>query len=548
MLPNETFNVIPEPKKPTRKKKGNESFAPPSGDGNIIVDNFGVNAGGVYGTVLDIEGSVRTESELIKKYRDIALYPDVDSAIEHIVNESISDLGNERLVDLDLSDLSLSASTKKKIADEFKTVTDLLKFETNGHNIFKQWYIDGRIYYHKIVDADKISDGIQELRYLDPRKMKRVSIVSDKSKNKNIPNSVAAYSVTDEFFVYTPNVVSPNGRQSYSNGGKNSIRIPITEIAYATSGEIDHDANLVKSFLHKAMRPVNQLKMVEDSLVIQRLVNAPQRRVFYVDTGNMSKVNSEAHIRNQMTLYRNKAVYDPVSGEIRDDRKFSALTEDFWIPRQNGSTATSIDTLPSSGDLGQIQDVEFFQKKVFQSLNVPISRLTDSGSVSFGRQTEVTRDEIAFAKFVQRLRGHFQELFIDILKTQLILKNIVTVIDWDAISSDIKFIFTEDSYYAEAKESEILRNRMELVTEITPYIGIIFSKEYVQSKILKMTDKEIKEMNSQISKEKIAVMSDPVASEMQAQLQQQYASTPSVATLPGSDATGKQVQNYDEDQ
>lgn len=549
MIPTDTFSVIPEPPKSKRTKaKSQESFAPPIDSGTIVVDNFGVNAGGVYGTVLDIEGSIKTESDLIRKYREIAEYPDVDNAIENIVNEAISDLDNDRLVELDLKELDLSAATKKKISNEFKELTNLLNFEIDGHNIFKRFYIDGRIYYHKIIDETKPSDGIQELRFLDPRKMKRVSLVSDKSRNKRVPNAVASYSVDEEFFVYTPNAVVTNGRQSFSNGAKGAVKIPIKDIAFATSGWVDHDLNLVRSYLHKAIRPVNQLKMVEDSLVIQRLVNAPQRRVFYVDVGNMSKVNSEAHIRNQMTLYRNKAVYDPVSGEIKDDRKFAALTEDFWVPRQNGSNATQIDTLQSSGNLGQIEDIEYFQKKLFQSLSVPLSRLSDTGSIAFGRQTEVTRDEIAFSKFVQRLRGQFQTLFLDILKTQLILKNIVTEVDWDNFFSDIKFVFTEDSYYAEAKASEIMRNRLEMVTEMTPYIGVFFSRKYIQSEILKLTEEQIKEIDNEINTEKSIILSQPPVTEMQMQLQQQYASMPTSPTLPGSGQPGKTVQNYNEDQ
>ncbi len=548
MLPTDTFTSIPEKKTTPRKKKPVESFAPPTGDGSIVIDNYGVNAGGVFGTVIDIEGSIKTESDLIRKYREVSEYPDVDNAIENIVNEAISDLDNDKLVNLDLSVIEVSDATKKKIIAEFENVSNLLRFETDGHNIFKRFYIDGRIYYHKIVNTDKLTDGIQELRFLDPRKIKRVSVISDKSRTRNVlSSSSASYSVDEEFFVYTPNVIGINGKPIHANGNRGAIKIPLADIAYATSGWIDHDNNLVRSYLHKAIRPVNQLKMVEDSLVIQRLVNAPQRRIFYVDTGNMSKANSEAHVRNQMNLYRNKAVYDPATGEIRDDRKFAALTEDFWVPRPNGTNATSIDTLPASNTLGQIDDIEYFQKKLFQSLGVPLSRLTETGGVTFGRQAEVTRDELAFSKFVQRLRGQFQVLFLDILKTQLILKNIVTEVDWDNFFNKIKFIFSQDSYYAEAKASEILRNRLELIVEMTPYIGTFFSKKYIQSKILKMTDEEIKEEETNINNEKTAILATPPVTEMQMQLQQQYLSQPSQQSLPGTDQPGKQVQNYSEE-
>lgn len=482
-------------KKP--KPEATKSFAPPidSDGASVVIDSpnvqGGVNASGYFGTYLDIEGQSRTENELIKRYREIATYPEVDMAIEDIVNEAISDLEDERLVTLDLSDVKISDGLKNKIHKEFDEVTKLLDFEKSGHNTFKRWYIDGRIYFHKVVDEKNPAKGIKELRYLDPRKMKKiVSVIKDMSKQ-----GAEVYTKTDEFFMYTnTNAQRGNGYQFQGVTAARGTKIPLDEIAYVTSGEIDYDQNLIMSYLHKAIKIVNQVRMMEDALVIYRMSRAPERRIFYVDTGNMPKPQAEAHIKNLMTTYRNKTVFDSATGQIKDDRKFAAMIEDFWIPRQGGSNATEIDTLAGGENLDQIADLLYFQKNLYKALNVPVSRLsTDTNTVAFGRQSEVNRDELKFSKFVSRLRRKFSELFSDILKTQLILKNIFTEQDWDAISDKITYTFSQDSYYAEAKEVEILRNRIELLQELQPYVGIFFDKEYVYKKVLRMTDEEIVE-------------------------------------------------------
>lgn len=484
----------------TKKIKNVSSFAPPvdTDGGAVVIDSPNVQAGGnmaagFFGTYLDVEGSSKTESDLIQRYREIAGYPECDMAIEDIVNEAISDLEDERLVTVNLSDARISESLKKKVQNEFEEVIKLLGFEKTGHNTFKRWYIDGRIYFHKIIDENNPSAGIKELRYLDPRKMKKV-VTAIRSNNSR--TGVEDYAKTDDFFIYTNNAVSRGNVQYQIQGATASraIKIPTADVAYVTSGEVDQDRHLVLSFLHKAIKIVNQVRMMEDSLVIYRLSRAPERRIFYIDTGNMPKPQAEAHVKNLMTTYRNKTVYDSVTGAVKDDRKFAAITEDFWIPRQNGSNSTEIDTLPGGENLDSIADILYFQKNLYKAMNVPVSRLTpDSNVVSFGRQSEVSRDELKFSKFVQRLRRKFSELFMDLLKTQLILKNIFTMEDWESIVDDISFSYSQDSYYAEAKETEILRNRVEILTEISPYIGIFFDKKYVYEKILRMSEEEIQE-------------------------------------------------------
>jgi hypothetical protein len=710
-----------------------KSFAAPIDNEGaaIVIDtpniNAGVNAGGFFGTYVDMEGSAKTEAELIKKYREAAAYPECDMAIEDIVNEAISDLENESVVRIILDDIDVGIGLKKKMEAEFKSVLKLLDFKSNAHSIFKRWYIDGRIYFHKILDTNNPAGGIQELRYLDPRRMKKVVSV-EQQKDKRTGNII--FGKKSEFFVYT--TVDQNAKSNaYQFQGQNStkgIKIPVEEIAYCTSGEIDYDRNIVMSFLHKALKIVNQIRMMEDAMVIYRMSRAAERRIFYVNTGNMPKAQSEAHVNDLMNRYRNKSVYDaclsmdtriplldgrvltlkemqteheagkemwvyscdpitgkfapglvssagitkfdqnvmkltldngetitctldhkfPVwnkgkveardlivgdsmipfytrnevihgskspyqqifenaskkwkfthrevstwkdlqgidneyvafkdelnkntvhhkdynrfnnlptnltrmsrddnfeyrnhkitniefltetmdvgtlgidkeeiyhnyhtfalesgiytcnsTGEIRDDRKFSAMIEDFWIPRQDGSNSTEIDTLEGGTNMSDLGDVAYFQKNLYKALNIPASRIgTDGTMINFGRQSEVNRDEIKFSKFVQRLRLKFQEILIDVLKTQLILKGIFTAQDWESVVDDIVLEFSQDSYYAETKESEIIRNRVEILNEMQPLVGVYFDREYVFKKILRLTDDEISAMQEGIS-------------------------------------------------
>jgi hypothetical protein len=485
----------------TRKKKDdgtrNQSFVNPTSDDGTNLVQAGSGAG-YFGAVVDIEGSVKNEADLIKRYRDIATFPECDMAIEDVVTESIAAIDDEEPVAVDLDDVKLSDGIKKKIVDEFDEVLTLLDFNTRGHDIFRRWYVDGRLYYQKIVDEKRPKDGIQELRYIDPRKIKKVREV----RKELSPSGIQIIKDIEEYFVYSERGLTPgsNGNPNIGTGdfSTKGIKISPDAITYITSGLIDLDRNVVLSYLHKAIKPVNQLRMMEDALVIYRMSRAPERRIFYIDTGRLPTAKAEQYLKDIQTKYRNKIVYDAASGEIRDDRKYMSMLEDFWIPRIEGGRGTEITTLPGGENLGVIDDIVYFQKKLYQSLNVPVSRLNpDQSSVIFGRQTEVSRDEMKYGKFISKLRKKFSELFLDLLKTNLLIKGIITEQDWEEIKNAIRFNYQQDEYFAEVKESEVLRNRLELLNEIQPYIGQYFSQEYVFKKILRMNDKDIEQINKQ---------------------------------------------------
>lgn len=509
----------------TKKKKDdgskNQSFVVPSSDDGTSL----VQAGGFFGTYVDVEGSVRNEADLIRRYRDIATFPECDLAIEDIVTESIAAIDDEEPVAIVLDDVKLSDTIKTKIVEEFDEVTQLLDFNTRGHDIFRRWYVDGRIYYHKIIDVNRPKEGITELRYIDPRKIRKVREVQKEIGT----NGVTIIKGIQEYFVYSERGLTPgtNGNPNIGTGDFNTkgIKISPDAITYVTSGLIDLDRNVVLSYLHKAIKPVNQLRMMEDALVIYRMSRAPERRIFYIDVGRLPTAKAEQYVKDIMVKYRNKVVYDAQTGELRDDRKYMSMLEDFWLPRQEGGRGTEITTLPGGENLGVIDDIIYFQKKLYQSLNVPLSRLNpDQSSVMFGRQTEVSRDEMKFGKFVSRLRKKFTELFLDLLKTNLIIKGIITEQDWEDIKNFIRFDFQQDEYFAEVKEGEILRNRIDLLTQIQPYIGTYYSPEYVQKKILRLTDKEIEQINKQ-NKE-----SAPVQPEQQASAAPGQGAEPPVTT------------------
>lgn len=483
----------------TKRKKDdgtrNQSFVPPSSDDGT---NLVQSGAGYFGAVVDIEGSVKNEADLIKRYRDISTFPECDMAIEDVVTESIAAVDDEEPVAVDLDDVKLSDSVKKKIVEEFDEIVTLLDFNTRGHDIFRRWYVDGRLYYQKIVDEKRPKDGIQELRYIDPRKIKKVREI----KKEIGTNGVQIIKDIEEYFVYSERGLTPgtNGNPNIGTGdfSTKGIRINTDAITYVTSGLIDLDRNVVLSYLHKAIKPVNQLRMMEDALVIYRMSRAPERRIFYIDTGRLPTAKAEQYIKDVMTKYRNKVVYDAATGEMRDDRKYMSMLEDFWMPRQEGGRGTEITTLPGGENLGVIDDVVYFQKKLYQSLNVPLSRLNpDQSSSIFGRQQEVSRDELKFVKFISKLRKKFAELFLDLLRTNLLLKGIITEQDWEEIKNTIRFRYNQDQYFAEVKESEILRNRIDLLTQVQPYVGQYFSTEYVFKKVLRMNDKDIEQINKQ---------------------------------------------------
>ena len=498
------------------EKKSKTIVSPVPQNNEDGVDNY--ISSGFYGSYVDIEGQYRTEFDLIKRYREMSLHPECDGAIEDVVNEAlVSDLYDSP-IEIELSNLNATDKLKKAIREEFKYIKELLDFDKKAHEIFRNWYIDGRLYYHKVIDLKAPQEGIKELRFIDPMKMRFVRQEKKKDKNligPNIPgrdeakNGIAPE--IEEYFLYTPKPAYPTNNLG-GGGGAKGTRIAKDAITYCTSGLVDRNKGNVLSYLHKAIKSLNQLRMIEDSLVIYRLSRAPERRIFYIDVGNLPKVKAEQYLRDVMMRYRNKLVYDANTGEVRDDRKFMSMMEDFWLPRREGGRGTEITTLPGGQNLGELSDIEYFQKKLYRSLGVPESRIAADGGFNLGRSSEILRDELKFAKFVGRLRKRFAQMFSDMLKTQLILKNIVSTEDWDKINDHIQYDFLYDNQFAELKESEMLNERLGILATIEPYIGKYYSQEWVRKKVLRQTDGEIIEMDEQIEQEiKDGVIPDPSA-------------------------------------
>jgi hypothetical protein len=476
---------------------------------------------GFYGQYVDIEGVYKSEADLIRRYREMSLHPECDSAIEDVVNEAIvSDL-NDSPVEINLSNLPASDKLKDIIRDEFKYLKEIMDFDKKCHEIFRNWYVDGRIYYHKVIDFNKPSDGIKEVRYIDALKIKYVRKLKKDSKDsfgveyRKVVNGKNELDFgnqeIEEFYMYDPNVGSSQNA-TYRVSDVNNIKIAKDAIVYVTSGLVDRNKQTVLSFLHKAIKALNQLRMIEDSLVIYRLSRAPERRIFYIDVGNLPKIKAEQYLRDVMNRYRNKLVYDASTGEIRDDRKYMAMLEDFWLPRREGGRGTEITTLPGGQNLGELADIEYFQKKLYDSLGVPPTRLAAEGGFNLGRSSEILRDELKFTRFVGRLRKRFSQIFIDLLKTQLILKNIVSLEDWEVLSDHIQFDYVYDNHFSDLKKNELMNDKLGVVAAMDPYLGRYFSAEYVRREILGQTDSEIKEIDAQMKKEiKDGIIPDPSA-------------------------------------
>ena len=479
---------------------------------------------GFYGQYVDIDGVFKSEFELIKRYREMALHPEVDSAIEDIINEAIVSDQNDSPVELDLENLPASAKLKDLIRDEFKTIKEVMNFDKKCHEILRNWYVDGRIYYHKVIDINKPEEGIQEIRYIDPLKIKLVRRLKTdptlrgaiKQVNANNPADIENPEI-EEFYQYDPsatqskNALGAIGQTPFATKQR-PVKIAPDAITFCHSGLVDRNKQTILSYLHKSIKALNQLRMIEDSLVIYRLSRAPERRIFYIDVGNLPKIKAEQYLKEVMNRYRNKLVYDASTGEIRDDRKHMSMLEDFWLPRREGGRGTEITTLPGGQNLGELSDIEYFQKKLYRSLGVPESRIAGSGEgFNLGRSSEILRDEIKFTKFVGRMRKRFASLFNDMLKTQLILKNIVTPEDWDTLSDHIQYDFVYDNHFAELKETELLNERLGVVAAVDPYVGKYFSLDYVRRKILKQKDEEVIEIDKQM-KQEIAdgLLADPM--------------------------------------
>ena len=491
-----------------RKKKAKLiSPAPPNNDDGTSV----VAAGAYFGQYVDIDGIPKSNNdfELIKKYREIALHPECDSAIDDIINESVASDLDFAPVNIELSNLEASDKIKKQIREEFKFIIRLLDFDRKSHDIFRRWYIDGRMFYHKLIDFNKPQEGIKELRYIDALKIKKVrEIVKNKDGAAMVTQDggmTKSYDYGDvvEYYMYFPS--------GYKTTQAKGLKIADDAITFVASGLMDHNRNMTLSFLHKAIKSVNQLRMIEDSLVIYRISRAPERRIFYIDVGNLPKMKAEQYLREVMNRYRNKLVYDSATGEVKDDRKHMSMLEDFWLPRREGGRGTEITTLPGGQNLGELEDVKYFQKKLYKSLNIPLSRLEQESSFTIGRTNEITRDELKFAKFVGRLRKKFSDLFNDLLRTQLLLKGILTMDDWDEMKENIQYDYIFDNHFTELKDNELLTERLNSVGMIEPYLGRYFSVDYVRKQVLHFTDEEIEEMDLQIEKEKeLGIIQDPM--------------------------------------
>lgn len=479
-----------------------QTFAPEVNDDGAIV----VAAGGAYGTYVDLQGTARSEAELITKYRDIAQHPEVDSAVDDIVNEAINVNETEKIVQIVLDDVKgLSDGTKKTITQEFEQILELLNFNQQAYEIFKRFYIDGRLYYHMVIDNAQLKDGIKELRYLDPRKIRKVKEVKQKKDPKT---QATLQKKAGEYYIYQEKgfnqaTIGAAAGAAHASGsyGTQALKIAKDSIVHVTSGLMDVDNKVVLSYLHKVIKPLNQLRTLEDATVIYRVSRAPERRIFYIDVGNLPKMKAEQYLRDMMTRHKNKVVYDSASGEIRDDRKFMTMLEDYWFPRREGGKGTEVQTLPAGQNLGELSDIEYFQKKLYQALNVPVTRMQQDNTFSLGKSSEITRDEIKFNKFIQRLRNRFSQLFLKCLERQLILKGVTTSTDWSQISGTVRFNFAIDNYFAELKEAEILQGRITLLQQVDPFVGKYYSTEWIRKNVLRQSDEDIEEMDSQMDED-----------------------------------------------
>jgi hypothetical protein len=475
-----------------KRKQGQElpSVVPPSPieTGSTVV-NTGVNAGGYYGMVMDLEGTIKNENDLIRRYREVSQYSDCDGAIEDIVNEAIVADEDKRSVELELDELKVSASIKTKIKEEFDNILRILKFDERAHEIFRTWYIDGRLYYQILIDENNIKQGIVELRYIDPRKIRRIKNI----KKERSAQGVDVVKEIEEYYLYNDKGITEQTTQG--------VKLALDSVVYAPSGYVDQNTGMMMSYLHKAIKPVNQLKMIEDSLVIYRISRAPERRIFYIDVGNLPKLKAEQYVSDIMNKFRNKIVYDATTGETRDDRRHLSMMEDFWMPRREGGKGTEITTLPGGQNLGEIQDIEYFQQKLYHALNVPISRLQPQQGFSIGRSQEISRDEVKFNKFIVRLRKKFSVMFSNALRVQLIAKGIIRADEWDNIRPFLKYDYLEDNHFSELKDSEILMQRIQSLQALDPYVGKYYSQTWVRKNILRLDEDEIEQIEKEIADE-----------------------------------------------
>ncbi len=533
-------------------RKG-QSPVPPNAEEAVAIA-----AGGYYGTYVDTDNSARNEFELIRRYRDMALHPEVDSAVDEVVNEFVVSDAHDTPVEINLDNLDAGMGVKRKIRDEFEYIKRLLNFDNRAHEIIRSWYIDGRLFYHKVIDLDNPKKGITELRYIDPMKIKKVrQKINDKPKDSFGQQQIKGtaleyeYGTFVDYYLYNPKgfykggALGPIGDMSLSKG----VKMAIDSITFCPSGLQDLNKRMTLGFLHKAIKGLNQLRMIEDSLVIYRLSRAPERRIFYIDVGNLPKVKAEQYLRDVMARYRNKLVYDSSTGEMRDDKKHMSMLEDFWLPRREGGRGTEITTLPGGQNLGELKDVEYFKKKLYNSLNLPPSRLTDDNKgFNLGKTTEVLRDELKFNKFIGRLRKRFSEMFQDIIKTQLVLKGVIAPEDWEDMKEHIQYDFLFDNHFNELKNIEMMNQRMITVTQMDPFVGKYFSIEHVRRHVLGQKDKDFREMDKQMNQEIDSglVMSPQDVNSFDTMDRQNAAFQPEIQAQQADDASEREIEKTKE--
>jgi len=469
------------------EKEDLKTFVPPQTDDGAIE----IAPGGSYGTFVDLDGTAKSEAELVSRYREMSMQPECDSAVEDVVNEAIV-MDDQNPIEIVLDNLKQPNSIKNKIREEFETILEMLDFSNKGYDIFRRWYVDGRIYHHIIINDKDPRDGIKELRYIDPRKIRKVR---EKVKSKDPRTGATIYNKEQkEYYLYNPKGITSSATQG--------IKIAVDSISHIHSGLMDSRNNMVLGHLHKAVKPLNQLRMLEDATVIYRLARAPERRIFYIDVGNLPKMKAEQYLRDMMVKHKNKLVYDAATGEVRDDRKFMTMLEDFWLPRREGGRGTEITTLPGGQNLGEMEDVDYFRRKLYKSLNVPITRMEADNQFNLGRASEITRDEIKFNKFVQRLRNRFTHLFDGLLEIQLVLKGVLSRSDWEQMRNTIHYDFKEDNYFSELKNTEIMTERLRLAGEIDPLVGKYYSMKWVRENVLRMSEDDIKQVDQEIDAER----------------------------------------------
>jgi len=503
------------------QKTTQQSFSPPATDDGALT----ITSAAYYGTYVDLDGTAKNEVELISRYREMAMQPEIESAIDDIVNEAIVQDDDGKITDIILDNLKAPDKIKKAIKDEFQILLRLLNYQNMAQDVFRRYYVDGRLYYHAIIDKEKPTEGIKELRYIDPRKLRKVR---EMKKQKDERTGADVMQTVNEYYIYNDKVVTG----ASSNFGPVGIRITTDSIVSIVSGLMDSRRAVVLSYLHKAIKPLNQLRMIEDATVIYRISRAPERRIFYIDVGNLPKLKAEQYLRDIMVKYKNKLVYDSNTGEVRDDRKHMSMLEDFWLPRREGGKGTEITTLPGGQNLGELEDVKYFQKKLYGALSVPISRLEPNQGFSLGRTSEITRDELKFSKFVDRLRNKFTDMFDQALRIQCVLKGICTAEEWDIFKENIHYDFIKDNNFAELKEAELMNQRLSLLGAVDPYTGRYFSQAWIQRNVLRLTDDQIKEMETEIDKEKEEGLGLPVGVMNDVAQQQMASSIPAQPTHP----------------